>query len=68
MYLYILFFIIISYFLRSFGCVLFEMIKLERLFKQKTERLLMNAIADFDADKELKDRNIEQFFSEILKR
>jgi hypothetical protein len=44
------------------------MIKLERLFKQKTERLLMNAIADFDADKELKDRNIEQFFSEILKR
>jgi len=63
-----LFFIIISNFSRSFGCVLFEMIKLERLFKQKTERLLMNAIADFDADKELKDRNIEQFFSEILKR
>ncbi len=63
-----MFFIIISNFSRSFGCVLFEMIKLERLFKQKTERLLMNAIADFDADKELKDRNIEQFFSEILKR
>jgi len=28
----------------------------------------MNAIADFDIDKELKDKNIEQFFSEILKR
>jgi hypothetical protein len=68
MYLYILFFIIISNFLRSFGCVLFEMIKLERLFKQKTEYLLMKEIAEFDVYKELKDKNIEQFFSEILKR
>ena len=44
------------------------MIKLERLFKQKTEYLLMKEIAEFDVDKQLKDRNIEQFFSEILKR
>jgi hypothetical protein len=67
LYLYI---VLISnyYYLRSFGCVLFEMIKLERLFKQKTEYFLMKEIAEFDVDKQLKDRNIEQFFSEILKR
>jgi hypothetical protein len=44
------------------------MIKLERLFKQNTERLLMNEIAEFDADKELKNKNIEKIFLEILKR
>jgi hypothetical protein len=49
-------------------CVLFEMIKLERLFKQKTEYLLMKEIAEFDVDKQLKDKNIEKLFLEILKR
>jgi hypothetical protein len=43
------------------------MIKLERLFKQKGDRLLMNEIAEFDADKKFKDKNIEQLFLEILK-
>jgi len=44
------------------------MIKLERLFKQKTEYLLMKEIAEFDVDKQLKDKNIEKLFLEILKR
>ena len=47
MYICILFLIyIISkyYYLRSYGCVLFEMIKLERLFKENSEYLLMKPI------------------------
>jgi len=44
------------------------MIKLERLFRQKTEYLLMKEIAEFDVDKELKDKDIKPFFLAILKK
>ena len=46
----------------SFGCVLFEMIKLERLFKNTNE------ITVFDVDKNFKNENIEEFFLTILKK
>jgi serine/threonine protein kinase len=44
----------------SFGCVLFEMIKLERLFKNTNE------IIQFNVNQDLNDENIEDFFVKIL--
>jgi serine/threonine protein kinase len=52
----------------SFGCVLFEMIKLRRLFDQKTKRELNNKIYSFDAEKDIQQANIEPFFDTILKK
>ena len=49
-------------FKRSFGCVLFEMIKLERLFNHQNKTL------NFDVDKDLNHENIESFFVPILKK
>ncbi len=51
----------------SFGCVLFEMIKLRRLFDQKTKRDLNNRIYNFDPEKDIQQENIEPFFDSILK-
>jgi serine/threonine protein kinase len=52
----------------SFGCVLFEMIKLKRLFDQKTKNELFMKIFTFDVDKEFDQENIEPFFITILKK
>ena len=49
-------------FKRSFGCVLFEMTKLKRLFNQT------NVIINFDVDEDLNQENIEPFFVSILKK
>ncbi len=46
----------------SFGCVLYEMVKLEKLFNNKNE------ILDFDADKNFANKSIEPFFVTILKK
>jgi len=51
----------------SFGCVLYEMIKLERLFNQKVSVLPMK-ICNFNVDKDLDDKNIDPFFLAILKK
>jgi len=49
-------------FKRSFGCVLFEMTKLKRLFNHQNETL------NFDVDNDLNHENIEPFFVSILKK
>jgi len=54
-------------FFRSFGCVLFEMVKLERLFKETNEYLLMKEIIDFDVEK-IQDKTIDEIFRLILKK
>jgi len=46
----------------SFGCVVFEMIKLERLFKNTSK------IAEFDVNIELNAKNFDSFFFTILKK
>ena len=52
----------------SFGCVLYEMIKLEKLFKQTTIIALSKKIESFNVDKDLDDKNIDPFFLAILKK
>jgi serine/threonine protein kinase len=54
----------------SFGCVLYEMIKLEKLFNQKGNAFLLKIIS-YDVDKDLilqNDKDIEPFFLAILKK
>jgi serine/threonine protein kinase len=51
-----------------FGCVLFEMIKLERLFNETSEIKLMNKISEYNVDKDLDNKNIDQFFKNLLKK
>ena len=46
----------------SFGCVVFEMIKLERLFKNTSK------ISEFDVNIELNAKNFDSFFFTILKK
>ena len=50
-----------------FGCVLFEMIKLERLFNQTNEKELLNKILDYNVDRDL-EKNIDKFFQNLLKK
>lgn len=50
-----------------FGCVLSEMIKLERLFNQASEMELLNKISDYNVDRDL-DKNIDKFFQNLLKK
>ena len=50
----------------SFGCVLYEMIKLERLFNQNTE--LINSISSFEISTFLSNTDIEPIFVTILKK
>ena len=50
-----------------FGCVLFEMINLKRLFNETSERKLMNKISDYNVDRDL-DKNIDKFFQNLLKK
>jgi len=52
----------------SFGCVFFEIIKLERLFKQKNETELRNSICNFRINEFLANTDIEHFFVTILKK
>jgi len=51
-----------------FGCVLFEMIKLERLFNQINEQELTNRILEYNVDKDLTINKIDQFFQNLLKK
>ena len=54
----------------SFGCVLYEMIKLEKLFYQRGNTLLLSIIS-YDVDKDLilqNDKDIGPFFLAILKK
>jgi serine/threonine protein kinase len=46
----------------SFGCVVFEMIKLERLFKNTSK------ISEFDVNIELNAKEFDSFFFTILKK
>ena len=50
-----------------FGCVLYEMIKLERLFNQTNEKELLNKISDYNVDRDL-EKNIDKFFQNLLKK
>jgi serine/threonine protein kinase len=54
----------------SFGCVLYEMIKLEKLFNQRGNTLLLKIISyDVDKDQILQnDKDIGPFFLAILKK
>jgi len=50
-----------------FGCVLFEMINLKRLFNETSEIKLMNKISEYNVDRDL-DKNIDKFFQNLLKK
>ena len=52
----------------SFGCVLYEMIKLERLFNQNNETELINSISRFEISTFLSNTDIEPIFVPILKK
>ena len=47
----------------SFGCVLYEIIKMEKLFNQKSINALSKKIGSFDVEKDLDSTNIEPLFT-----
>ena len=52
----------------SFGCVFFEMIKLNRLFDQKNETDIIDSISSFKIENFLSNIDIEPIFVPILKK
>jgi serine/threonine protein kinase len=51
-----------------FGCVLFEMIKLKRLFNETSEIKLIKKISEYNVDEDLIIGSIDKLFQNLLKK
>jgi len=57
------------YFIRSFGCTLYELFKLERIFYQKNQYKLTEYIKSFDVNTNLNKDNIKpEKFVRVLQK
>ena len=52
---------------RSFGCIVYELFHLEKLFYQRSPFKLQNQILQFDVEKQLKTDKIPQIYVRVLK-
>lgn len=54
--------------LRSFGCIIYELFKLEKLFLTRNQDVLRLSIANFDINRDLNTENIKPIFVRVLQK